>query len=472
MVAKTAWLPGHGTYSTGLTADPLNPTIGDVEFTPEEPGHVGHIGDRPATAKTRKVDPHHEAELWDAVRDYVVIASLASMGRVYSDKGRWVALGNPTDVAIQIFAQRFSADPGHSSSRVFPIGGVGPEVVVDELPFDFYTKRMSVIYRETGTQNLRVYTKGAVETVLSACSRSSSGSGNATAPLTEDAMAQILANTESLAQHGLRVLALASRTIPAHHHHHHHADRAEVERGMTFHGLIGLHDPPRPESAASVRLCHEAGITVHMLTGDHLETARAVATEIGIFHGSRRHAGGPAMVARDFDALSDADVDALPVLPLVIARCTPQTKVRMIDALHRRGRFVAMTGDGVNDAPSLTRADVGIAMGSGSDVAKEAAHIVLSDDNFASICNAVEEGRRMFDNIQKFVLHVLAENVAQACTLLIGLVFKDGHQLSLFPLSPVEILWIIMVTSGLPDMGLGFDAAEEDIMQRSPQDVS
>jgi potassium/sodium efflux P-type ATPase len=178
------------------------------------------------------------------------------------------------------------------------------------------------------------------------------------------------------------------------------------------------------------------------------------------------------LAATDFDKLSDDEIDQLPLLPLVVARCAPQTKVRMINALHRRRCFVAMTGDGVNDSPSLKQSDVGIAMGlAGSDVAKEASDIVLTDDNFASILNAVEEGRRMFDNIQKFILHVLAENIAQACTLLIGLAFKDKNGLSIFPLAPVEILWIIMITSGMPDMGLGFEIAAPDIMQRPPQNV-
>lgn len=178
------------------------------------------------------------------------------------------------------------------------------------------------------------------------------------------------------------------------------------------------------------------------------------------------------MTAAQFDKLSDAEIDAIPALPKVIARCTPNTKVRMIDALHRRKRFCAMTGDGVNDSPSLMKADVGIAMGlAGSDVAKDASDIILMDDNFASILNAIEEGRRMFDNIKKFVLHLLAENIAQACTLLIGLVFKDGTGRSVFPLAPVEILWVIMVTSGMPDMGLGMEVAAPDVMTRPPHNV-
>jgi potassium/sodium efflux P-type ATPase len=211
-----------------------------------------------------------------------------------------------------------------------------------------------------------------------------------------------------------------------------------------------------------------------MLTGDHPSTARAIALQVGILPANMSEIAQDkidtmVMTAAQFDKLSEDEVDALPLLPLVIARCSPTTKVNMIEALHRRGKFAAMTGDGVNDSPSLKRADVGIAMGlAGSDVAKDASDIVLTDDNFASILNAVEEGRRMFDNIQKFILHLLAENIAQACTLLIGLAFKDNSQLSVFPLAPVEILWVIMITSGMPDMGLGFEAAAPDIMTRPP----
>jgi Na+-exporting ATPase len=178
------------------------------------------------------------------------------------------------------------------------------------------------------------------------------------------------------------------------------------------------------------------------------------------------------MTASQFDKLSDAEIDELPVLPLVIARCAPNTKVRMIDALHRRKAFAAMTGDGVNDSPSLKRADVGIAMGmAGSDVAKDASDIVLTDDNFASILNAIEEGRRMFDNIKKFLCHLLAQNVAQAVILLVGLAFKDADRFSVFPITPVEIMWVIMVTSSFPDMGLGFEKPSADIMQRPPHNL-
>lgn len=273
-----------------------------------------------------------------------------------------------------------------------------------------------------------------------------------------------------------RVLAVA-RKCPDHvPHKWSEYPRDKVECDMSLLGLIGLYDPPRMESKDAVRECTDAGIRVHMLTGDHPGTARAIAREVGIIP---RNAGMllanvvEAMIktAAEFDAMSDEQIDAMPVLPLVIARCAPQTKVRMIEALHRRAAYCAMTGDGVNDSPSLKQADVGIAMGlGGSDVAKSAADIVLTDDNFASIISAVEEGRRMFDNIQKFILHLLITNVGEVILLVIGLAFKDEDGFSVFPLAPLEILWINMITSSFPAFGLGLEKAAADIMRRPPHD--
>lgn len=207
-----------------------------------------------------------------------------------------------------------------------------------------------------------------------------------------------------------------------------------------------------------------------MLTGDHPQTAAAIARDVNIL--PPNHASSAIMTAQAFDTLSDADIDALPELPLVVARCAPSTKVRMIEALHRRNRYVAMTGDGVNDSPSLKRADIGIAMGSGSDVAKESSDIVLTDDNFASILNAIEEGRRIFDNIQKFILHVLAANIGFVVALLTGLAFKDSTGVSVFQLTPVEILWMLLGTGAFCETGLGFERAVADILNRPPHNVS
>ena len=181
--------------------------------------------------------------------------------------------------------------------------------------------------------------------------------------------------------------------------------RSSVEKNLTFLGLAGLYDPPRLESATAVKRCQQAGITVHMLTGDHVKTATAIAYEIGILDRANQGNERDIMVAGAFDSLSDAQIDEMEHLPLVLARCSPTTKVRMVEAMHRRKAFCVMTGDGVNDSPALKKSDVGIAMGlNGSDVAKEAADMVLTDDNFASIVTAIEEGRRLFDNIQKVIL--------------------------------------------------------------------
>jgi len=219
---------------------------------------------------------------------------------------------------------------------------------------------------------------------------------------------------------------------------------------MTLLGLIGIYDPPRAESLGAVQECQRAGIIVHMLTGDHIITATAIAKEVGIITPST-HTRTSVITAQDFDRYTDSEIDSLPHLPLVIARCSPSTKVKMVKALHRRGRLTAMTGDGVNDSPSLKVADVGIAMGcAGSDVARQAAEIVLADDNFATIVGAVEEGRRIFDNLVKFMLHLMSSNCAEVIVLVMGLAFMDSSGNPVYPLSPVQILWENLITSAFP----------------------
>lgn len=469
MIVKKAWVPGRGTYSVGTTNEPFNPTEGSMGLKPAQPKDIDFRG-ADADGDTI-IGP--ELVLADAtLRQYLNIASLANLASVNQVGGEWRGRGDPTEIAMQVFASRFNWNRERLAS-----GDGAQWHQIAEFPFDSDVKKMSVIFEDRETAKQWLLTKGAVERVLTSCPQYAVG--DSIEPMGDAVKADVLRNMEAMARLGLRVLALASRTdIRRVEENEAELERGDFEQNLVFRGLIGLYDPPRPESGPSVRMCHEAGISVHMLTGDHPETARAIALEVGILP-PRMNEIAPdvaktmVMAASDFDKLSDQEIDGLPLLPLVVARCAPQTKVRMIEALHRRKCFVAMTGDGVNDSPSLKRADVGIAMGqAGSDVAKEASDIVLTDDNFASILNAVEEGRRMFDNIQKFILHVLAENIAQAFTLLVGLVFKDSRGISVFPLAPVEILWIIMVTSGMPDMGLGFEIAAPDIMRRPPQNVS
>ncbi|KAL8736379.1 MAG: hypothetical protein Q9181_002431 [Wetmoreana brouardii] len=468
MVVRKAWIPAKGTYSVNPSTEPFNPTAGTIDFDacapkdtkPRDTGEKGSV--LPA------------AELLDGnafLEDYLKVASLANLATVQRSDGDWRVRGDPTEIAIQVFASRFDRN------RLSLMSGESPRWrSIAEFPFDSDVKKMSAVYQDVHNQDMHIFTKGAVEKIVGSCTSvylSKEGATQMTDKLRDD----ILSNMEALAALGLRVLALASKPLREHIEPKLDPDRNDLENDLIFRGLVGLYDPPRPESAPSVRKCTEAGISVHMLTGDHPGTARAIALEVGILpyrmnELSSDIADAMVMAASQFDKLSDDQVDALPVLPLVVARCTPNTKVRMIEALHRRKRFAAMTGDGVNDSPSLKRADVGIAMGQGgSDVAKDASDIVLTDDNFASILNAIEEGRRMFDNIQKFILHLLAENIAQAATLLVGLAFKDTTGISVFPLAPVEILWVIMITSGMPDMGLGFEIAAPDIMQRPPQSL-
>ncbi|KAK5630852.1 hypothetical protein RRF57_006567 [Xylaria bambusicola] len=438
MVAKRAWIPALGTYTVDTSSEPFNPTVGDMMFSDETPSQLKIGKDLSANG-----DVSEPAELLSKGA-YLHVASLANLATVSESNGEWHARGDPTEIAIQVFASRFDRN------RLKFTQGNKPEwSQISELPFDSDVKRITI-----PLTNFPSSPKVPSSVCLESVGTTTQADNTEPVPLSGEFREQILENMTALASMGLRVLALASRKFDGTLEKGDDVDREFIESNLTFQGLIGLYDPPRPESAPAVRSCHEAGISVHMLTGDHPETAKAIAIEVGILPTRMERvrkdvANCMVMTASQFDALSDEKVDELPVLPLVIARCAPSTKVRMIEALHRRKRFCAMTGDGVNDSPSLKRADVGIAMGqAGSDVAKEASDVVLSDDNFASIVAAIEEGRRIFDNIQKFILHVLAENIAQALTLLVGLAFKDRTGLSVFPLAPVEILWIIFRCAG------------------------
>ncbi|KAM3515715.1 hypothetical protein MY11210_000693 [Beauveria gryllotalpidicola] len=479
MVVRKAWLPATGTYSVETTNDVYNPTVGDVSFTTTEPKDMDQT-DKSESPKS--ITPTEHAGGTPALQWFLNIASLANLATLEQgddgeekDSGEWKARGAPTEIAIEVFASRFGWN------RI--VLSEGPSAKwnhVAEFPFDSDVKKMSVLFRDTESQQTHVFTKGAVERVLDICTKIAFQ--EEMCHLTAETKDNILANMDALASQGLRVLALAHKVneteISASDFAHGASpSRDAFEHGLVFRGLVGIYDPPRPESAPSVRAFHEAGIAVHMLTGDHPQTARAIAQDVGILPAEA--AASPMTMtmtmmmttAQRFDALSDAQIDEMPQLPLVVARCTPSTKVRMIEALHRRGKYVAMTGDGVNDSPSLKRADIGIAMGTGSDVAKESSDIVLTDDNFASILNAIEEGRRIFDNIQKFILHVLAANLSFVISLLIGLSFKDHQGVSVFLLSPVEILWMLLGTGAFSETGLGFEKAVPDILKRPPHNL-
>ena len=470
MVVKKAWIPAHGTYSVGSSNEPFDPTIGELFFSPVPPEEYNESNEWDTCDYKELLNPELE--------DFLNVASMANLSHVYiTEDNQWNARGEPTEIAIEVFASRFDWNRDRWTKNEKAVWEQKAE-----FPFDSSIKMMSVIYSSnaSGDEKNMVFSKGAVERLLDSCETVQWEKGSDPVKLTDNHRKKVVHNMDELAKLGLRVLALAHKALGFERKllEDNIANREKAESGLCFLGLVGLYDPPRPETVSAVADCHNAGITVHMVTGDHPGTAKAIAQQVGIVPANLSALSADVeralvMTASEFDGLTEEEVDALPDLPHVIARCAPQTKVHMINALHRREAFVAMTGDGVNDSPSLKHADVGIAMGkAGSDVAKDASDIILTDDHFASILNAVEEGRRIFDNIQKFVLHLLSENIAQACTLLIGLSFKDLDDQSVFPLSPVEIIWVIMITSGVPDMGLGMEEAVPDIMDRPPQSAS
>jgi P-type Na+/K+ transporter len=483
MVASKAWLPGKGVYTKGSPGtDICNPTKGEIRFNPVAPRdlsrsapdsvHAGNI-DSAETQDDGELVTDIDAEInsSETLQHFLYITALASLVKVHYSGGKWHAQGSPTEVAIQVFSCRFQY------SLVDLTSGASPQwAKIAEFPFDSTIKKMSSVVQERSSGEQWVVTKGAVERVLDSCSRISLG--GEVISITDAIKEDIMANMEALAGLGHRVLALANRTGCRTVSSEQELDRAEFESDLTFRGLISISDPERPESPQAVETFRTAGITTRMLTGDHHATARAIAVRCKIIPRDMgmlpaEVANAMVMKASEFDAMSDEEIDGLPELPVVISRCSPETKVKLVSALKRRGKFVAMTGDGVNDAPALQDADIGIAMGlQGSDLTKEVADIVLTNDDFGLIEIAVQEGRRIFDNIQKFILHVLAQNVAQAITLLSGLAIKDADGLSVFPLSPIQVMWIILVTSGFPDMGLGREKAGADVMRRRPHTVS
>jgi Ca2+-transporting ATPase len=460
MIVKSCWVPSVGTYQVIDANEPFNPSVGEVKYQSKSPSELSQSEDEKDLAL-------HDVQMDPLFEKWLQTATMANIATVFIDEhGEWKAHGDPTEIAIQVFAHR-----NNYAREQFTDGDYAPYTHLAEFPFDSSVKKMSTIYsKKDEPESKYIFTKGAVERVLQSCN--TWYVDGELRELTQDDVKAIEENMTVMSSEGLRVLSFAQKIVSESFDT---SNRDNVESELTFVGLVGIYDPPRLESRGAVKRCHRAGINVHMLTGDHPGTAKAIAQEVGIlphnlYHYAQDVVNAMVMTAQQFDDLTEDQIDQLPVLPLVIARCSPKTKVRMIDALHRRQKFCAMTGDGVNDSPSLKKADVGIAMGiAGSDVAKDASDIVLSDDNFASIINGIEEGRRMNDNIQKFVLQLLAENFCQALFLMIGLVFKDESGVSVFPLSPVQVLWIIVVTSCFPAMGLGVETAQPDIMEKDPK---
>jgi Ca2+-transporting ATPase len=357
-----------------------------------------------------------------------------------NEAGIWQCIGDPTEGALLVTAMKAGIDPQTDDTRV-----------LFEIPFDSERKTMSVVVEEPDG-SVVMHSKGAPEMLLARCTHERVSDKEM--PLTDERRSSIMQAGSGLAGQAFRVLALAYR------HQSTKAREQFQESDLVFCGLVGMIDPPRDEARDAVVICRQAGIRPVMITGDHPETAIAIARQLNIADEHSR-----VMSGRELDDLSDEHLAREVDSTSVFARVSAEHKLRVVRALKSRGQIVAMTGDGVNDAPAVKAADIGIAMGvTGTDVTKEASDMILMDDNFASIVNAIEEGRGIFDNIQKFVHFLLACNTSEV--LLMFFAALVGWPV---PLMAIQILWINLVTDGLPALALGLEPPEKDIMQRPPR---
>jgi Ca2+-transporting ATPase len=387
-------------------------------------------------------------------------ADRANNAAVQEHESRWTVQGDPTEGALLVAARK---------------AGLRSEVLDDtlprvgEVPFSSERKLMSTIHRDAAQQERGiVFTKGAPDVLLTRCNCEVVGEERR--PLGPERRAAILEINEALAGEALRTLGVAVRWLPLEALQPDGSGLEHVEHDLVFAGLIGMIDPPRAEAKEAVERARAAGIRPLMITGDHPRTAAVIAQELGITEDGR------ALTGADLDRLPQEDWAQTVAKVSVYARVNPEHKLRIVDALQQSGAVIAMTGDGVNDAPALKKADIGIAMGiTGTDVSKGAADIVLADDNFATIVAAVEEGRAIFANIRKFLRYLLSSNIGEVMTMFFGVLLADRIGLHaedggvVLPLLATQILWINLVTDGLPALALGVDPADEGLMQQPPR---
>jgi P-type Ca2+ transporter type 2C len=390
----------------------------------------------------------------------LTVAWLCNNAAVAADDGRWTVIGDPTEGALKVAAMKAGLDPARLEARFERVG---------EIPFSAERKLMSTVHADNERVGRMVLmTKGAPDVLLARCTHERVGDGDRA--LTAERRAAIRAAVDGLAGDALRTLGLAARELPGGAAA---SPRGDEERELAWLGVAGMIDPPRPETVGAVRMAHDAGIRVVMITGDHPATAAAIAAELGIAPRGER-----ALLGADLARMSDTELAAAAVRTRVYARVSPEHKLAIVRALHAHGEVVAMTGDGVNDAPALKAADIGIAMGiTGTDVAKEAADIVLVDDNFASIVAAIEEGRSIYANIQKFLRYLLSANLGEVLVMFLGVVLAGVIGLAagggaglVLPLLAVQILWINLVTDSFPALAVGIDPPEPTLMRRAPRD--
>jgi Ca2+-transporting ATPase len=376
------------------------------------------------------------------------IGTLASDTSLREENGAWKIKGDPTEGALVVTAAKAGVSQNELNSLSPRIG---------EIPFSSETKRMTTVHKTP--QGMLAYAKGAPEVIVDACTHQLIN-GRQTG-LDDKQREAILSMSQAMASDALRVLGLAYKPLA-----HDTPINAEIESDMVFVGLAGMIDPPREEVKEAVRICGQAGIKTVMITGDHKLTAMAIAKELNIMK------GGLALTGAELDGLSETEFASVVDTVEVYARVSPAHKLRVVEALHQKGHIVAMTGDGVNDAPALKKADIGVAMGiTGTDVTKEAADMILTDDNFASIVAAVEEGRGIFDNIKKYLVYLLSANLGEI--LLMAVAILAGPLIGLpggvIPLIAIQILYVNLATDGLPAIALSIDPPDKDIMKGKPR---
>lgn len=396
---------------------------------------TGYAPEGEITVEDKSVALSEHADLHALVE----VVRVANDSQVAKHEGVWTLTGEPTEGALCTLALKAGFNgKGYQQLAV--------------IPFESENKFMATLDQIPEGPH-RILLKGAPDRLLDRCQLQRAADGSHE-PLDR---AFWDAEIDELGSEGLRVLAAAARDVEADHTE---LRKADVEQEMVFIGLIGIIDPPRPEAIAAIHACHQAGIKVKMITGDHAGTATAIGREMGIGDGLN------AITGTEIEAASDEQLQTLAHDNDIFARTSPEHKLRLVKALQARGEVVAMTGDGVNDAPALKRADVGIAMGiKGTEATKEAADIVLADDNFSSIERAVEEGRTIYDNLKKAILFILPTNGAQGLVMLAAVVFG-----LVLPLTPVQILWVNMVVAVTLALALAFEPSEPEVMQRPPRD--
>lgn len=371
----------------------------------------------------------------------------------------WRIQGDPTEGALLVAAAKAGCGPSPAAGP-----GCGPDSAAAgrllEVPFSPERRRMSVVVPAGPGDALELHLKGAPDTVLARCTRCLDAAGREQ-PLTPALRDAIMSHADRMAARALRVLAMADRPLPPGLAGRANAAAPEaLERDMVFLGLAGMIDPPRPEVRDAIGVAAGAGIRTAMITGDHPATALAVARELGIAAGD-----APALTGADLEQMTDRQLAEAAGRTRVFARVSPQHKLRIVRAFKARGEIVAMTGDGVNDAPAVKEADIGVAMGqTGTDVTREASQLVLADDNYATIVAAVEEGRGIYDNIRKFIRYLLACNTGEMLVMFLAALARLP-----LPLLPMQILWVNLVTDGLPAMALGVDPPDADVMRRPPR---